>query len=521
MPKRDAAVPGGAALALALLLVALAQVTAVKDRLGAPFLDGRMHDTWDNAFQAFHARAGLTIGGLRQQFGTTDPDFVRWGEVAGTLRQYTDHPFLVQAVFQQVARLSGTSERSSRTFSLAVAFGIAAGLLVVVRRATASLAAALLAALVLVSLPLFSTFQTAAKYELNGMLFGVWLFAALMANLGRPDRARAAALAVAAGLGVLAHWTAGLLSIALGLWLFVRWRRKGDPLARRALVLVAAGEAAGAAALAALMVFVQGSPRAALAPLTESFVRRSSAVPWSAWLARQSVYLVANFGWAALGILAVALLAVLRGRRRSASSADAPGLGAFIAFSAATGALWVLAFRQGSFIHVYWQLWLALPAAAAIGWAYSAMRSPRARAAAGLGILLLVLHLRSLSAAVEEETDRARLGTPEDIAFLSSLRSDRFTRFAFLPLTEGPFNDWFQGPIFEYYTDRRVAVLPPDVPPKPGEKLLVLKFDGRDQVLREIGARFDLSFPNEVCGPRFCARDVVPADGSAAPPTFR
>ncbi len=221
-------------LAGALALVGLVQISAVPDRLTLPFLDTRLHYHWDNAFLSFNARCGIRDGDPRSQFGTTIADYSRWGEPTGHLTRYTDHPFLLKALFQQTARLTGTPEWASRGFYLAVSFGIAAGLLVASAQATADLAAALAAALVLVSTPLFSTFQVTAKYELDGMLLGVWQIVALGAYLGRPRPATRTALVAATALAPLAHWTAALSAALRALWLAVRRVRRRDDASRRA-----------------------------------------------------------------------------------------------------------------------------------------------------------------------------------------------------------------------------------------------------------------------------------------------
>ena len=128
---------------------------------------------------------------------------------------------------------------------------------------------------------------------------------------------------------------------------------------------------------------------------------------------------------------------------------------------------------------------------------------------AGAFGLLLCLHLRKLSAESYADILRVQLGTREDIEFLKSLRQDRFTRMVFVPLTEDPLNEWFEGPLFEYYTDRPVAILDPEkTPPKSGEKLLVLKCEERLLALPELESRFGLKLTGETCGPRFCAYDV-------------
>jgi hypothetical protein len=507
-PSRNG--PRALSVAAGLAFLALWQVSSVKDRLSVPFLDTRLHYYWDNAFISFNARSGNRFGDLRCQFGTTMADYVRWGEPAGRPRHYTDHPFLIQATFQQAARLIGTSEMASRSFSLVVSFGIAAGLFVLVIQTTSSAFAAVAAGLVLISVPVFSTFQVSAKHELNGMLLGVWQFVALVAFLrSETPRARTRHTILTA-LTFLAHWTAALCAGVTGVFFAVRfWRHRDEP-SRRVLVSTLVGGTAGLALLAFLMAFVQGGFREALAPLAESFSRRSQAVPLQDWAARQWLYLGVNFGWTFLA--AVLGMAVLLAGRWIARRPEGPEslLSLFIVASAFTAGTWLLLFRQGSYIHVYWQLWLALPGGAfAAAFIISLNGRRRTQVLAGLGTLLLCLHLRALSAESYEEILRVQLGTRDDIEFLKSLRGDRFRRMVFVPLTEDPLNGWFQGPLFEYYTDRPVAILDPEkTPPKSGEKLLALNCEERLQALPELESRFGLRLANETCGPRFCAYDV-------------
>ncbi len=515
----ESAIRGRAGIiAASLALIALWQMTLVWDRLPVPFLDTRLHYYWDNAFLSFNARSGNRSGDLRSQFGATSAAYVRWGEPARSPTYYTDHPFLMKALFQQTARVTGTDEWASRGFYLLVSFGIAAGLLFVVLQATGNLFAAFAAGLVLVSLPLFSTFQITAKYELDGMLLGVWQIAALGAYLRRPTPAARAAHFSLTGLAVLAHWTAVLSAGATGGYLMARfWRRRDEP-SRRALLSTVAGGITGLALLIGLMAFMQGGLSEAWTPLARSFARRSEAVPFGEWAARQWLFIGANFGRSfLLSVLGICVFLVGRwtflrragGSGETKQEGDGWLLSLFVAATAFTGCAWVLMFRQGSFIHVYWQLWLALPGAALVAAFIASLRGRRRlQMAAGIGSLLLCLHLRSLSSESYEEILGVQLGTPQDTEFLKSLREERFSRMVFIPLTEDPLNDWFQGPLFDYYTDRPVALLQPEAPPKTGEKLLVLRFEGQGMALRELEARFEKLFANERCGPRFCAYDV-------------
>ncbi|MBI4917441.1 MAG: hypothetical protein HY825_16500 [Acidobacteria bacterium] len=504
---------------LALALVAAVQLGSAGD-LSGPFLDTRLHVDYDNALFSFMARNGLRNGEARSQWGVTVNDYVAWGERAGPPRYYTDHPFLVKAAFQQFARLAGTGEASSRTFYLIVSLSAAAGLFTLLLQTTRAITPALVGALALVSLPVFSKFQTCVKFELDGMLLAVWLLAAL-AWFER-DRGRGR-LAVVAGLVVgcvLAHWTSLLVAGFVGLALLLEaWRRPGR--ARWLAFGVPAAAGAGAlVVLASLMAWLQGSWQGAWHALVLASARRAgvASFTWSQWLGRQGTYAVDNFGvpfLAAIGIVAVALVAlsVRRGRVGSSTTREAQPWALGVAMFALTAAalVWLLAFRQGSYVHSFWQLPLTLPAALLVGIAVAAARQDRRWSLAALvGAAALVAQLNVAGIAARREAAAARLGTPADVEFLASLRDDRSSRLVYVPVARHPLDEWFQGPLFEYYTDRPVVVAQPGWRPRPDDRVLLLRYKDRDTVVGDVGIRLGARLVDERCGARLCAYSVIP-----------
>jgi hypothetical protein len=493
------------------------QLWICRGRFGLPFLDTRLHYDYDSADFSFRARCGNRDGTLRSQFGVTADTYSRWGEKTGDPTYYTDHPFLLKALFQQFTRVAGAGEWASRAFSFVVSFGIAAGLYTLLLQTTGSLFGSLAGAAILVSLPLFAVYQTSLKFEADGMLAGVWLFVAMTAFLktGRPRSLKVYGALVA--IGVLAHWTAALFAAALAAGLLIVWLRTRDPRFRDALLATAAGGLGGGAALAGLMSYIQGGWRAAWGHLARSFAVRSEAIPWGTWFARQRAYLEANFtgwlGWVVLGVLVFRagrwLWSRSRGARPRSSFLFLPP-GVFIGSSFATAFVWLLAFRQGSFIHKYWQFWLCLPAAALLASFLASLNATRLGLGAGsAGCVALVVVLLLASRASYAGVRRDQLGTPEDIAFLTSLRDDRFSRLVFVPVSETPLNQWFTGPLFEYYTDRGVVVAAPSGGLNAGEKALVLRYKQRETVVATLSIWSHKRLSNEKCGLRICAYDVL------------
>jgi hypothetical protein len=507
-------------VAAALAAVAAVQFAMARNVLDRPFLDTRIHFNYDNAFFSFTARNGLRRGDLRSQLGVTLATYSCWDGPPLTVGYYTDHPFLLKAAFQQVARFAGTGEAVSRVFYLIVSFGVVAGFLLLMLECTGSLSAAFLATMVLALTPLFAVYQTCVKFETDGMLLGVWLLLAVTRSLRR-GRLALRTVGTLAALAVLAHWTAAICLGVTAIWLAARVWRRHDRASRRLLLAVAVGGALGTALLGALMVWLQGSMRATAGVLSGAAAHRAGEAGITAgrWLARQRTFVGANFGpvlpWVALSIaLGLMLRWVLTARARGTTSATTDGrndaFGLVLLATLTTAVLWQLAFRQGSFVHVYWQYWFTLPVAALIARGIGALRGRRsATLIAVVAAAILLVHLAAVSTRSLQETLHSQLGTPADIEFLTAIRADCFDRLAFVPVSDNPLNAWFEGPLFEYYTDRAVVTLPPGPTLRATDKVLMLRYKDRDIVRAQVEATAGVRLVHERCGVRVCAYDVA------------
>jgi hypothetical protein len=512
-------------IVLSLCAVLALQLWTCRDKLALPFLDTRLHYNYDNALFTFQARNGLRNGDLRSQFGVTLDQYSGWGEPRGTPSYYTDHPFLVKAVFQQYLRIVGTNEWASRSFYFALSFAIAAGVFVALLQTTGSLAAALAGAAVLVSMPLFATYQTCVKFETDGIVVSVWLFVALASFLRKRTRRALAVYGALAGVAILCHWTAALFVGALALGLLVLRLRGRDPNASRALRATVLGAALGTVALFSSMSWLQRGWRPAVASLTRAFATRSAPIAAATWWERQSEFAKQNFGilvpWVVAGLAALLAVRWIRARSRQSKPVAAPArpelLALFLFATLTVACLWLFAFRQGSFVHIYWQLWFCLPIATLVAAFVASLRSGSFASLAGIaGCGLLVLSLQSSARETYDGILRDQLGKPEDLAFLTSLREDRFDRFVFVPLTDVSLNAWFTGPLFEYYTDRAVAIASTGSDLRPGDKLLILRYTPREDVVARLSDWSHQRLVNEKCSQRMCAYDVV-APPSASP----
>ncbi len=507
----------------ALLLVALLQL-ATTGPLDEPFVDARLHVEFDNAWFATMARNGLRNDDARSQLGVTLNRYARWGEREGRPEYYTHHPFLMKTLFQQVTRVAGTREAAPRVFALLISFGIAACLLLLVERTTGRLGAAVAAVATLVSIPVFSGFAATLKFESDGMLAALLCLLAIERALRRPGLRSQLVVGLAAAAAALAHWS-GALAVAITC-AFLAWRalRRRDAQLGRSAGAGLAGLAAGEALFAAEVIWLQRGAAAAWRSLAGGFTTRAAAGGFTSgeWAARQWLYLRENFTVPLLVLVAALLIAAAAlARRRSAtgrasSAAAADGdrtwfLTLAIVAALASGVIWVAAFRQGSFVHSYWQIWLVLPIAAAIGACVArAQVQPRLAAGAAIAVIGLVAFLQAESAAARERTAQARLGTPDDVGFLVSLREERFERLVFFALSPTPFNEWFSGPLFAYYTDRPVTVAGSSERLRRSDMVLVVRQSDHERLAEQLGRQLGVRLVGERCGGRLCAYAVQP-----------
>ncbi len=506
-----------AGIALALAAVAALQIAATRGRLDGPFLDTRLHYAHDNALYGFQIRSGLRDADPRSQFGVTVAAYDRWGEATGRPSYYTDHPFLLKALLQLYARFAGVSEWTTRSFYLLVAAATAAGLFAVLLSTTGSVFAAAAGAATLVTLPVFSVYQLSVKSEADGMLVAVWLYGAFVATLRRGTRRPRLVYATLAVAAFLTHWTVILFVGVLAAYELLLARR--HPRARQLLATTAAASAVGLAALLGLMSWLQRGWTGAREALTRSFRVRSQAIGFAEWGARQLLYVQKNFTVTA-ALLSLAMLGLLVARvvRRGAASRaetepseEPSGLAlveGFVLVTAAVAVLWVGLFPQGSFVHVYWQYWFCLPIAALVAATVAMAEGTRLRAPARVAACVLVAALFVAARKEYAGIVADQLGTPEDVAFLQTLRDDAYARLVFVPLTDTPLTAWFQGPLFLYYTDRPIAIASRPEELHPGDKLLVLRYTDRALAVKGLEGWSGRRLLHEKCGLRICAYDV-------------
>ncbi len=514
--------PRWAIVAVSLAIILGLQLAITMPKINLPFLDGRMHYYYDNADFTYRARNGILLNEPKTQLGITELSYSAWEKPSGEPSFYTHHPFLFKAVFQQYIRCLGDAEWVSRSFALAVSIIASAGIFFGLLLASQSVLAAFLGVATMVGIPLFAIFQSCIKYEIDGMAAGAWFFVALALYLRCPSRKRLVTVSVLALLSALVHWTGLILVLVSVAWLTYEWFRNRDVNAGRAAMASGLGATVGTLMVFCLFAWLKGGWEPLLSDIIEAASTRANIMelPHGTWAQRQLFYMTVNFGeilpWVS-GFLAAGL--VVRWGWRRINNHKTPTLmrasdhllPAFFFGTLTTACIWQFAFRQGSYIHIYWQLWFCLPVAGLVAMGITVAResSKTYTITAIICCVLLAGWLQSSSYASYRILLKEPMGIPQDVEFLKSMRAEPFRRFVFLPITQIPMNDWFQGPIFAYYTDRQVEYFNTLMPPRPGDKVLMLIYHNQEGLVADIGNKLGFVLVNERCGPSFCSYDLI------------
>ena len=524
-------------LALCGCIVILAMQGAMAaDAFRDRFLNTIYHYFYDNAFFTTCARHANSIGLPASRLGIVVPVTYRgWDEPAAPPAFYCHHPYGMKLLMQQVMRFSGHSEQASRGFSLAVAMCAALGIFATLAMLSGDTFCGAIGAAAFVSLPVMANYQTCVKFEIDGMASSAWIFPGIVSFLERPTAPRRGLLVMLGVGAALSAWTglmfAGIVSAAL---LVAGERvspRAGGGTARSAGAWLAAGITIGGLALLALFVWQKDGVVAFAADLGGAFRVHSERVGFTNvdWVARQMDYTRGNFGVLGISMFGCGIgLVVWRILRRGWSVFERSAvcgypdlLFLFLWASLATTILWVVVFREGSYVHEYWSIVGCMPIAATA--CAAVLACPPAYRLAGRCVSVLVV---AAMYGIAWQAFASRLesirneGTGPDVEFVMSFQNERFNRFVFVPLGDHPFNIWFEPRLFEFYTDRTFVPAAAAGQVGAGDKVIVLAYTEQQAAEKVVEKQVGIRLVNRRCGPRFCVYDAVPAldaDGDASP----
>jgi hypothetical protein len=349
------------------------------------------------------------------------------------------------------------------------------------------------------------------------------VFPAAVAFLDRPNRGRAWLLAGVGLASGLSAWTGVLFALLTsGLLCLpgVAGPENAPGRRRQAAALLTAGVVVALMVLLAAFAWQKGGVVALVSDLGSAFRIHAERAGFThrEWLARQCRHGWMNYGPLGLPLLAVGVGLVVtwfsrraRGLRGPAAMAEPHALlCGCIAVSLATGFIWTLVFREGSYVHEYWSLPLSMGIAAVIPLLVVRV-APRHRAVASLcgAAVVVATYAMSWQAFGHRLALWRAENTGPDIAFLQSQRDERFTEFAFLPLGSHPFDSWFQTRLFEFYTARPLRWHEPGRPLTPDDRLILLTYDDQAAAEAFVERRLGVRLRNRGHGPRFCVYEVL------------
>jgi len=353
---------------------------------GAVLLTHDITEPWIGSYDANGAlfstaarnylRYGLiaTRGGQVVNGGQLTPDRFRF---------YAHHPSGLPLTIAASFALLGEAEWSARLVSIAFTLG-AAALLYLVARELAGLWAGFFAAIVFVAQPVVAFYGRMPDHEAPAAFFAL-LLTWLYLRWAR-DRRRGwlIGMCAAAFVGVSYAWIVAVMPwLLLGCHMLVKrrgWRWMLAPAVAgffgfvHVLIHVALlGELSG---LWDALVHRLGS-----AATDEAF---TNMFDLGQFLTRQGVYAATCFGLAA-SLVALAWL-LLRARRQKAAALLVAALLTFALVN-------VVGFRQGAYVHIYYQFYLALPLALAAGLGLDALSQAASRRRGLLGAATVVAAL--------------------------------------------------------------------------------------------------------------------------------
>jgi hypothetical protein len=195
---------------------------------------------------------------------------------------------------------------------------------------------------------MFLSYGTMLDTFVTSVPFGIWLL--ILWLRVRDGRRMHPALSFCCALAApLAGWQSFMVAAIVGAWALVMVLRK-DPRSRAARPLMA-GTVMGALLVVLWLVWALGGD---LGVLVHQYGYRSGqgsfTVSTADFLRRQAYWVDLDFGMPLVVLSAVGLIAALAERR----------LRALAAAALAVTIPYTLAFRDGSFVHVYWDYWFLL-----------------------------------------------------------------------------------------------------------------------------------------------------------------
>ena len=311
---------------------------------------------------------------------------------------FTDHPAGLPLAVTAMFAVFGEHEWAARAIPIACSLASALMLWWLVR-SCAGVRVATLSVAVFATQPMELYFGRVVDHEACGLM---WIAASLCClrcwHLTRQTRWRVLTLA-SLFLGMWTSWPVYIFAGIAALWL-LSTRRKAE--VHFGLAIAALGIASAGLYLVHIRL-VRPDAWDSLLAIFRFRVATGSAgaanVPWGSWFATQLEFLFLRFSPTAWGLFLIGAVHLARYRSASENLQWLAG-GTLCAFI--TAALWVVIFRNGSYLHSFWSFYFLLPVSIMGGYGFDLLLSLQekgigsrqvqrlAAIAASFAILLLV-----------------------------------------------------------------------------------------------------------------------------------
>jgi 4-amino-4-deoxy-L-arabinose transferase-like glycosyltransferase len=370
VPKRTTTVLAARRLGWMIVLVFCAAFALkVGGELNAPFgflPTGSSVDAYNAATWSTGARALRESGPIDSKFGAV------WSSTKGD--RYAHHPPGIYTGTALAQWLVSDDELGARL--LVFLASLAAAVLLFILLCELDLAPVLAAASVVIglSVPMFLTFGTMLDTVMLGLPFAAGYL--VLWNRSLSGRPRYIGLAVAAAAVCLVAWE-GVVLVAVTMLVMAAVRRDRERL--RAILAAGAGAASAVVVSGLWQVWVYGG----LSDVLDQGARRagSSGFTFGDYVDSQFVALRATFGIPAMVVLGVGVVVLVASRRFRPVGVAA----------LATPVVYAAGFREGSYIHDYWNYWLVITFVVAIGAILSVLGHVRLRSWLPVGCVVAAL----------------------------------------------------------------------------------------------------------------------------------
>ena len=311
-----------------------------------------------------HLRHGLaaTRGGQVVNAGRLTPDRFRF---------YAHHPSGLSLTLAASFAVCGQHEWSARL--VPILFTLAAtALLCLVARELAGPWGGLCAGLVFAAQPMVAFYGRMPDHEAPAACFALLLTWLYLRWRDDPRGSTLAAMAVAAFVGVWFAWVAAAVP-----WLLLGYHWLVSRKGRRAMALPAVAATLGFLGVLGHVALIQGGLGELWGALSHRLGSQAGdrtvegTLTVATFLQRQGAYFWTCFSALASALSVLSVLSALRGSRRPA--------GLLVLVLALWALLNILGFRQGAYVHIYYQFYLAIPIALGAGLGLGALATGRPR----------------------------------------------------------------------------------------------------------------------------------------------